>query len=744
MQIRLLIIGLVVAVAACGGDSTGPDGLAPAAALSIADLPDTLLTRQTFRLTASATDDDGAILPDRPLAWASSDPDVVSITTGGVLTALVPGVATISVSTGTVTDSATVVVRALAFAHVFAGDAVSCGLEATGEAWCWGNVGAEGYGSGSADTSRQNVPLRAARGFAFSSLTLANGGACGVGLTGTVACWGQNDSAQVGDGTTTPRMAPVEVAGLSNIVQLVAGAFHFCARSGDGAVSCWGSNEWKQAGQATRAPVTLPRVVPLAGPASDLTTGYQHTCALVSGVNYCWGADYSRQLGNDTTYDRLVPVLAATGDGEARTWSEVEASNQHTCGRTVTGETYCWGILEGQGDNDTLAWLPMRRFADLVATDMAGGWFVQCAVSTQQEAWCDGKTFPRVKLSWDAPVTSVAVAGLLACVLDTAGRVGCESQVTERGQLAAIALPTAAERIVANDDQIYALDNAGQVFSWLPYNPSPKAIFDTIAVAGVYASSGARVCVLSEADDVVCRSGDYNALESVEPTGGLTFTSLAVGDDHTCGLRSSGAAWCWGANSHGQLGDGTTTDRTAPVEVQGGHTFTQLTAGWGHTCGRTSAGEIWCWGNGSWGSMGDDHRDESAVPVSVDGAPVLSGVSADCGLDGSGSVWCWPTSFSIPSAHQISGTAGLATIAGPCGLRATGEMLCWGSNYSGRFGNGTYNNTYTTAVVGGNGIMFKEISSGTNGRACGIGLDGATYCWGNGYATVPEKMIGSP
>jgi hypothetical protein len=271
----------------------------------------------------------------------------------------------------------------------------------------------------------------------------------------------------------------------------------------------------------------------------------------------------------------------------------------------------------------------------------------------------------------------------------------------------------------------------------------PVEWFPGHAVAAIFADGDDRICIIASDQTVWCRD-DVGPDESAEPTGGQVFDSLAIGQDHTCGLTAAGAAWCWGKNDHGQLGDGTTTDRATPVQAQGGHIFVQIASGWNHTCGRTAAGEIWCWGYGSYGQMADDHRDESAAPVTVDGLPSLTAMAGSCGLDGSGSAWCWPTSFSIPGAHQIGGATGLATIAGPCGLRATGEMLCWGSNYSGWFGNGTYNNTYTNAIAGGNGLMFKEVSLGAYGAVCGIALDGATYCWGSGYSTVPEKMIGSP
>jgi alpha-tubulin suppressor-like RCC1 family protein len=88
--------------------------------------------------------------------------------------------------------------------------------------------------------------------------------------------------------------------------------------------------------------------------------------------------------------------------------------------------------------------------------------------------------------------------------------------------------------------------------------------------------------------------------------GGLTFTSLAVGGFHTCGLTSGGAAYCWGLNDYGQLGDGTIggppcnflgqCSRLTPTPVAGGLAFISLTVGAEHTCGLTSGGAAYCWG----------------------------------------------------------------------------------------------------------------------------------------------------
>ena len=752
---------IVATLAACGDESTGPDDLAPVASLAIAPIPDTLLTRQSLRLAVETFDRQGSPLPDRPVVWESADPALVSVTAGGVLTAVAPGTVQIRAMAEDAVDAVTVTVRALSFEHMYVGSTVSCGLESSGDAWCWGHVGATGFGNGQLDTARLDVPARAAIGHSFTTLALGDVSACGVETSGSVVCWGQNASGQLGDGTTTARGTPAPVGGLSGTVELAAGASHFCARSSAGAVSCWGSNEWLQGAQTARGILTRPASVALGGPASSITAGEIHTCALAAGKGFCWGNDGAHQLGNDTTYDRLVPALAATGDGTTRTWSEVEASTWHTCGRDTAGAMFCWGVLEGQNDHDTLVWSPTRRLADVVATDIAGGWHVQCAVGDQQ-AWCDGRTYPRVQLAASGPVISAVVAGSEACVLQTDGAVECEVSNTPRGTLTRVPLPEPAVQLTASDNEACALDELAAVYCWSTWETiAPQELFEAHAVTGVYGNSGSRICVTTQSFTVSCRSSFDGEVETTEPTGGVALVSLAVGDNHTCGLTASGAAWCWGTNDHGQLGDGTLIDRSTAAAVAGGHVFTRITAGYAHTCGLTAAGTMYCWGSGSSGSMGDDKRDESAAPVDVDGTPDLTrlaaGPFAACGLDAAGSPWCWPESFSIPGTNQILGATGLVTIMGPCGLRAGGEMLCWGDNPAGWFGDGTYNVTRETAVPGGDGLHFAQVSFGRWGTACGITLDGASYCWGNAFstslgspdgngemATLPVKLYGSP
>ena len=101
--------------------------------------------------------------------------------------------------------------------------------------------------------------------------------------------------------------------------------------------------------------------------------------------------------------------------------------------------------------------------------------------------------------------------------------------------------------------------------------------------------------------------------------GGLSFTRVTAGYDHTCGEATGHRTYCWGANALGQLGEGTTTPGLKPVLVSGGLFFSQVSAGVFHTCGKTSTAVAYCWGDGFFGQLGDGTISRTSTPVAVVG-----------------------------------------------------------------------------------------------------------------------------
>ena len=215
---------------------------------------------------------------------------------------------------------------------------------------------------------------------------------------------------------------------------------------------------------------------------------------------------------------------------------------------------------------------------------------------------------------------------------------------------------------------------------------------------------------------------------------------------HTCAVKEDGTVRCWGFNSAGQLGDGTTTNRSSPVPVAGLTSAVSVAAGDFHTCALLSNGTVHCWGSNSAGQLGDGSTTLRLAPVAVTGLSNVVALAAGnlhtCAVVVGGTARCWGrnsagqvgdgTTIERHSAVPVGGVANAVAMAGgathTCALLSNGSVRCWGANAQGQLGDGTTVAKLLSVPVTG---LSNAVALATGSfHTCAIRADGTARCWG--------------
>ena len=339
---------------------------------------------------------------------------------------------------------------------------------------------------------------------------------CAVTSAGAVKCWGYNQYGQLGNGLTSNSSAPVQVTGLtSGVVSVEAGGFHSCALLANGTVKCWGLNGAGQlgAGLAATSSYTPVDVVGVTS-GQQISVGNAHACVIEAGnVLKCWGDNGYGRLGNGTNVNARSP-LAVTGLPSGAL--QVSAGHSHTCAISGTQVAYCWG----RNDN--------RQVGDGTST---------------------GRLSPVPVLNMPSPASRIYASREHSCSISAAGALYC-----------------------------WGYSNYGRVDGTTAIRPS------AVLVHGL--TTGVK--------------------------------AAALGYHHTCFVTTQGAVKCYGSGSGGKLGNGSGANQTAPVTVLGLESgVTALTSEDSHTCAIDSNGGLRCWGSNTQGQLGDGSTTEKYSPVAV-------------------------------------------------------------------------------------------------------------------------------
>jgi alpha-tubulin suppressor-like RCC1 family protein len=652
---------------------------------------------------------------------------------------------------GTTTDSAIpVAVSNLpsAVASVSVGGSRSaCALTAAGAVYCWGLnfYGQLGNGVSGFDSSGvYSMTPVAVSGLTtgVASISVGGGQACALTTAGSVYCWGWNGYGQLGNGTTTSSSVPVAVTGLTSGVQAIsAGGVDTCAITAAGAVYCWGYGY---------SPV--PEAISgLTSGVTSISAGQLYACAMTAGgALYCWGDNSEGQLGNGTTTSSSVPVAVSGLTAGVITVSAGMGAS--TCAVTTAGAVYCWGDDQlGQLGNGISSWGPNGYGSDVYSTTpvavsgltsgaakVSAGSAFTCTLTTAGAVECWGynglgqlgvglggnQAFSLVPV--DTRTATIATAALSACC----------------GPLDHLALAPTNATILVGGSQTYSAQGYNNVNN---------------SMGGM--TGGATFSI---APDGSCVGATCTAAAIGPHTvkGTITSTSMSAGFMHTCAVSAIGGVTCWGWNAYGQLGDGTTTSSSTPGPVSGRFSdVVAISAGYRDTCAITAEGALYCWGDNSLGQLGDGTTMNSLVPVPVTGlasgvTAVSTGYDYSCAITTAGAVKCWGSSTMVP--FTIPGlTSGVTAVSVGtdhiCVIRF-GGALCWGNNFYGGLGNGTTTAAFAPVAVSGLTSGVIAISA-ADASSCAVTTGGRLYCWGyntsgqlgNGTATdsrVPVAVSG--
>jgi len=289
-------------------------------------------------------------------------------------------------------------------------------------------------------------------------------------------------------------------------------------------------------------------------------------------------------------------------------------------------------------------------------------------------------------------------------------------------------------------------------------NPTSESGITTAAAISVSDASG-HTCALITGGTVQCWGSNANGQlgngtttdslsTPVAVSGITTATAISAGGYHTCALLTDGTVQCWGLNANGQLGNGTTTSPlSTPVAVTGITTAIAISAGGDQTCALLSGGAVQCWGANSNGQLGNGTIIDSSIPVAVTGITTAAAISAGgeqtCALITGGTVQCWglnnfgqlgnasTTSSPIPVA--VSGITNAAAVSAggnhTCALLSTTTVQCWGLNNTGQLGNGLLTGSMIPVPVYYTLTSVLAISAGVD-QTCALVSAGAIQCWG--------------
>ena len=677
-----------------------------------------------------------------------------------------------------------------------AGFAHTCALLDNGSVTCWG----KGTSGQLGDDLSQDSPLPAtitALPSGHKAITIASGydHTCAILDDGSVACWGEGSSGQLGNGALIDSSTPQTTQSLgfnSSAKSISLGRYHSCAITDNGTTVCWGQGSQGQLGNGATSEEASPVTTapfPFNQKAVALASGEEHTCALMStGSVACWGNGANGRLGNGASSSASTPELTEPFGG-GRTAVAISSQHQHTCALLNDGNVSCWGSDEdgraGTGDALSEHNIPTDTAglgAGRTSLSIAAGFSSTCAILDDLSTVCWGDLNPpagNVYASTPSELTLLPAGHSIAV---------SERDFNGNGVLNIFEFPVnfdfTASGLSAGARHTCAILDDDSITCWGDNSKGQLGTGDTVSqftpistlslgagrTAHSVVAGHTQTCALLDNGSVSCWGEQYltndTKVINTSPThvgdfgNNRTAIQISVGLDFSCAVLNDGNVSCWGRGASGRLGNGgsiSSTDPTPTSPFGSGRKAMSVDLYSDHACALLDDASVMCWGNNAYGKLGDGTSAERNTPVQVNAFPtnttpisVSVGSHHSCALLDIGDVSCWGeggygqngdgTNSDRASPGRTSGFGvgrlAVSVSSGDhhiCAMLDSGEVSCWGDGGSGRLGNGASSRTFTPVLTSsfGDGRIATSLSVGTY-HGCVVLDSGQISCWGAG------------
>jgi alpha-tubulin suppressor-like RCC1 family protein len=575
---------------------------------------------------------------------------------------------------------------------------------------------------------------------------------------GSIWTWGQNDYGQLGDGSTTGSMIPLDVSGISGVVSTAAGGYHTVALKSDGSIWAWGRNDQGQLGNGSTEDQLVPVKVPTLSGIAAIEVGLYHTVALKKdGTVYSWGHNYHGQLGDGTTTPRTVPVQIS-GLSEI---IAIAAGSYHTVALIHDGTVWTWGDnRHGQlGDGTTHDRSTASQVSDLSGVSaIAAGLYHTIALKQDGTVWAWGlNSFGQLGDGTETNrLVPVQVSNLLGVSAIAAGYYHTLALKSDN-------------TIQAWGHNYYGqLGDGTKTTQHVPVQvKGPNSIGWLSAVSAIAAGSYHNIALKSDGTIWCWGRNNYGKLGDgtivwrctpVQVVGLSGVAAITVGGYHSVGLKSEQTVWTWGLNGYGQLGDGTTIWRYSPVQAANILGATAIAAGGAHTLALQRDRTVSAWGSNNWGQLGDGTTTNRHTGVRVSGLSTIIAIAAGrdhtvvlnddrtvltWGRNDSGQLGDGTTSYRSTPV-QVKGPAGVGWLEGveaiAAGdahtviLKSDGTVWAWGDNDYGQLGPATDTDQTSPVQVSSMSGPLSKITAIAGGKDHSLALksDGTVWAWGRG------------